>query len=78
MSGKHVFAHSYSAEEEDFSGKQSTALLDKWVFDHFKQFLFSAGQDKQLSDQILSDKVIFFLHLLGMDTAGHTHKPYSE
>ncbi|GLV46026.1 Phosphatidylinositol glycan anchor biosynthesis class N [Carabus blaptoides fortunei] len=78
VSGKHVFAQSYSAEEEDFSGKQSTALLDKWVFDHFKQFLFSTGKEKQLSEQIRSDKVIFFLHLLGMDTAGHTHKPYSE
>jgi phosphatidylinositol glycan class N len=40
-------------------------------------FLKNAKTDATLNAKLHEDKVVFFLHLLGLDTAGHTHKPYS-
>lgn len=70
-----VRTYSYSSEEEDFSGKTSTSLLDVWVFEKITKF-FSDPHVEQLN--VRSNQIIFFLHLLGLDTAGHTHKPYSK
>ncbi|XP_077295319.1 GPI ethanolamine phosphate transferase 1-like [Arctopsyche grandis] len=77
-SGDHVYTHSYSHEEEDFSGKVSTSKLDLWVFEHVDKFLSDARHNTKLMSQLKEDKIIFFLHLLGLDTAGHTHKPHSK
>lgn len=68
---------SYSQNDEDFSGKESTWKLDKWVFDHVKQFFDEAVENSELNDVLHKDKLVFFLHLLGLDTAGHTVKPNS-
>ncbi|CAB3406992.1 unnamed protein product [Caenorhabditis bovis] len=61
----------YSEEEEDFSSDDASNL-DKWVFDNFENFLKSNSELKEQS------QVIFFLHLLGIDTNGHGHKPKSN
>ncbi|CAD5206382.1 unnamed protein product [Bursaphelenchus okinawaensis] len=61
----------YSPEEEDFS-RDDASYLDKWVFDKIKN-LFNTN-----SSAIHTDKTIFFLHLLGLDTNGHGKKPNSE
>lgn len=65
-----VALDSYDAANEDFSGKTNTSLLDTWVFERVQMFLMHDHKD--------SDKSIYFLHLLGLDTAGHIHKPNTE
>ncbi|XP_055319471.1 GPI ethanolamine phosphate transferase 1 [Sitodiplosis mosellana] len=65
-----IVANAYAPEFQDVSGKSSTVRLDTWVFDKVTEFLH---QDKRK----IADKnhTVFFLHLLGLDTAGHVHKP---
>lgn len=77
-SGDRVYTYSYSHEEEDFSGKISTSKLDLWVFENFEKFLSDAKHNIKLMSQLKEDRIILFLHLLGLDTAGHTHKPHSK
>ncbi|XP_067001323.2 GPI ethanolamine phosphate transferase 1 isoform X1 [Anabrus simplex] len=77
-SGDHVWMEMYSSDLEDFSGKATTSHLDVWVFDRVKDFLNKAKSNKTLEAKLHEDKIVFFLHLLGLDTAGHTHKPYSK
>lgn len=70
-----VDAYTYGAELEDFS--QVALHLDYWVFDHVKDFFAEAATNPALGKAVRQDKVVFFLHLLGLDTAGHGFKPYS-
>ncbi|KAF4982912.1 hypothetical protein FZEAL_1540 [Fusarium zealandicum] len=71
-----VDAFSYGHEFEDFS-KDATEL-DYWVFDHVKDFFAEAAKNETLDAALRQDKVVFFLHLLGLDTAGHAYRPYSK
>ena len=71
-----VDAYTYSEEFEDFS--QDATALDYWVFDHVKELFAEAAQNKTLNDALRQDKVVFFLHLLGLDTTGHGYRPYSK
>lgn len=71
-----VKAWCYEEHEEDFS-KDATAL-DTWVLDHLRQLLHNATTDAALDHELRSDKVIFFLHLLGLDTTGHAYRPHSK
>ncbi|KXL44681.1 hypothetical protein M433DRAFT_21127 [Acidomyces richmondensis BFW] len=66
----------YGAEFEDFS-KDATEL-DFWVFDRVKQLFKDAEENADLNARLRQDKVVFFLHLLGLDTTGHFHRPYSR
>lgn len=66
----------YGAEFEDFS-KDATEL-DFWVFDRVKQLFKDAQTDPKLNAQLRQDKLVFFLHLLGLDTTGHAYRPYSR
>ncbi|KAK1061663.1 Glycosyl phosphatidyl inositol anchor synthesis [Friedmanniomyces endolithicus] len=66
----------YGAEFEDFS-KDATDL-DYWVFDKVKQLFKDAETDADLNARLRQDKVVFFLHLLGLDTTGHSYRPYSR
>lgn len=68
-----IVANAYTAESEDFSGKIRTSSLDTWVFDKVVEFLHKHRE--QLKQK---KRIIFFLHLLGLDTAGHVYKPNSE
>lgn len=70
-----VITEVYDSSQEAFSVSAQTYLLDKWVFDKVQKFLTN---EKNVEDLIEKDRVIFFLHLLGMDTSGHIHKPHSE
>ncbi|KAK4230054.1 Phosphatidylinositolglycan class N-domain-containing protein [Podospora fimiseda] len=71
-----VDAYTYGHELEDFSS--DATILDLWVFDHVKDFFGEARKNKTLGDALKQDKVVFFLHLLGLDTSGHSYRPYSK
>ncbi|KAM9332157.1 GPI ethanolamine phosphate transferase 1 isoform 1-T2 [Pholidichthys leucotaenia] len=76
-SGDHVYTHTYPAEEEDFASTDASRL-DSWVFSQAKSFFRSAKSNSTLKASLLEDKNIFFLHLLGIDTNGHAHRPNSQ
>ncbi|XP_069814234.1 GPI ethanolamine phosphate transferase 1 isoform X2 [Dendropsophus ebraccatus] len=76
-SGNHIFTHCYLAESEDFASEDATKL-DTWVFDHVKIFFRSAQSNETLLRKLNEDKIVFFLHLLGLDTNGHAHRPGSR
>jgi phosphatidylinositol glycan class N len=71
-----VDALTYAAEDEDFS--QDAIHLDIWVFDHVKELFAEAARNATLDAALREDKVVFFLHLLGLDTNGHGYRPYSK
>ncbi|XP_067652638.1 GPI ethanolamine phosphate transferase 1-like [Haliotis asinina] len=75
--GDHVFTHCYSSAEEDFASFDASQL-DTWVYQKVKKFLSSAKNNATLLHQLQQDKIVFFLHLLGLDTNGHSHKPHSR
>ncbi|KAE8597684.1 hypothetical protein XENTR_v10016563 [Xenopus tropicalis] len=76
-SGDHIFTHCYSANSEDFASDDATKL-DTWVFEHLKAFFSSAHSNQTLLRKLNEEKIVFFLHLLGLDTNGHAHKPGSR
>uniref|UniRef100_A0A674N757 GPI ethanolamine phosphate transferase 1 n=1 Tax=Takifugu rubripes TaxID=31033 RepID=A0A674N757_TAKRU len=76
-SGDHVYTHTYPAEEEDFASTDASRL-DTWVFTQVKSFFHSAKSNSSLKAYLLEDKNVFFLHLLGIDTNGHAHRPMSQ
>ncbi|XP_071409627.1 GPI ethanolamine phosphate transferase 1 isoform X2 [Pithys albifrons albifrons] len=75
--GDHVYTFCYAAESEDF-GAQDAANLDIWVFDHVKSFFNSSRSNRTLFFALNEEKVVLFLHLLGIDTNGHAHRPNSR
>ncbi|XP_044032283.1 GPI ethanolamine phosphate transferase 1 isoform X1 [Siniperca chuatsi] len=76
-SGDHVYTHTYPAEEEDFASTDASRL-DSWVFTQVKSFFQSAKSNSSLRASLLEDENVFFLHLLGIDTNGHAHRPMSQ
>ncbi|KAF6303116.1 phosphatidylinositol glycan anchor biosynthesis class N [Rhinolophus ferrumequinum] len=75
--GDHFFAYSYDANDEDF-GAQDVTKLDTWVFDKIKEFFHAARKNQSLFSKLNEEKIVFFLHLLGIDTNGHAHRPSSR
>ncbi|KAI4483722.1 hypothetical protein M0804_007982 [Polistes exclamans] len=69
-----IHGESYPSEWQDFDGLQNNMLrLDSWVFDKYLDWL-----DKKSHAAKHMDGIIFFLHLLGCDTIGHSYKPQSR
>ncbi|OBZ74872.1 GPI ethanolamine phosphate transferase 1 [Grifola frondosa] len=66
----------YHEDEEDFT-KDATAL-DVWVLEHLRSLFHNATADPILNSHLRSDKTVFFLHLLGLDTTGHSYRPHSK
>lgn len=54
------------------------SFLDHWSFDQFQGLLNRSFGDVKLRQLLLQDKLVIFLHLLGCDTNGHAHRPYSS
>ena len=67
----------YDAEWEDFADSDASKL-DSWVFDKVKELFSRAETDETLAASLAQDKIVFFLHLLGIDTNGHAHRPTSR
>ncbi|KAJ3931272.1 MAG: Phosphatidylinositolglycan class N-domain-containing protein [Lentinula lateritia] len=62
----------YDESEEDFT-KDATAL-DFWVLERLRELL----RDNSFSESLHQSGVVFFLHLLGLDTTGHSYRPFSR
>ncbi|KAL8243643.1 hypothetical protein R6Q59_009901 [Mikania micrantha] len=75
VSGR-VDADQYGEEMEDFT--QDATELDIWVFDRVKAMFEEAKTNATLNAMLRQEKIVFFLHLLGLDTAGHAYRPYSK
>lgn len=71
-----VDAEMYGEEAEDFT--TDATQLDTWVFDKVTDLFTSAKNDPDLNARLREDKLVFFLHLLGLDTTGHGYRPYSK
>jgi len=86
-----VLEWSYDAEEEDFTKGKPLSIriwlflkcspdaveLDYWVLNQLETLFRNALTNTTLKTRLHSDKVVFFLHLLGLDTTGHSHRPHS-
>ncbi|KAF1843568.1 PigN-domain-containing protein [Cucurbitaria berberidis CBS 394.84] len=70
-----VDSYCYEAEIEDFS--KDGWGLDEWVFERVKKLFTDAKTNATLDAELRQEKNVFFLHLLGLDIAGHGHRPYS-
>ncbi|KAF8378328.1 hypothetical protein HHK36_029667 [Tetracentron sinense] len=66
----------YPHEFEDFATDAS--FLDQWSFDQFQNVLNRSNDDPKLKQLLLQDNLVIFLHLLGCDSNGHAHRPYSS
>lgn len=74
----HMTSDCYPAEYEDF-GASSAVHLDTWVFDKVRDFFkVRVPSDPELQKRLRQDKIVFFLHLLGIDTIGHAKRPTSK
>jgi phosphatidylinositol glycan class N len=71
-----IDADTYGAEAEDFT--MDALKLDIWVFDRVKALFEKAKEDPGLNARLREDKIVLFLHLLGLDTNGHAYRPYSK
>lgn len=69
----------YDETLEDFASANDHGALDEWVFDRVVRFLESNGvEGSSESDALDGDGNVFLLHLLGLDSSGHAHKPHSS
>lgn len=66
----------YHEDDEDFT--KDASHLDLWVLDRFKELLGNAKDNRQLDAKMRRPGTVFFLHLLGLDTTGHTYRPFSQ
>jgi phosphatidylinositol glycan class N len=71
----HIHLHSYDSSMEDY-GKNNTVELDLWVVDRVQAFIKTQIACESCQDFRQAGN-LFFLHLLGIDTAGHAYKPAS-
>ncbi|KAF7984541.1 hypothetical protein HWV62_13727 [Athelia sp. TMB] len=66
----------YDEELEDFTA--DATMLDLWVLDQLGTLFQDAAQNATLDAELRDGKVVFFLHLLGLDTTGHSYRPHSK
>lgn len=74
---RNMTAYTYGPESEEFTGHEAYRL-DQWVFDRFEAFLAATPKNSTLKDLLNNERIVFFFHLLGLDTNGHTNKPHSQ
>ena len=71
-----VDAECYAEEAEDYTA--DAVQLDEWVFERVEEFFTRALSNATLDVQLRQGRLVFFLHLLGLDTTGHSYRPYSQ
>ncbi|XP_010272049.1 PREDICTED: GPI ethanolamine phosphate transferase 1 isoform X2 [Nelumbo nucifera] len=72
----HSSWNTYPHEYEDFATDAS--FLDQWSFDQLQELLNRSEGDPRVKQLLMQDNVVIFLHLLGCDSNGHAHRPYSS
>ena len=65
----------YNEEAEDFT--KDAVELDTWVLHRMRDVFSRAQRDPKADARLRQPKTLFFLHLLGLDTTGHTYRPMS-
>ncbi|CAD5110957.1 DgyrCDS311 [Dimorphilus gyrociliatus] len=73
----HVKSFVYSEEIYDMAA-ENPYTLDLTVYNMIKEFLRNATTNSTLNKIVNRDKVVLFIHLLGIDTNGHAYKPHSR
>ena len=66
----------YDEALEDFASANDHGALDEWVFERVVDHLRDANETE--SDALHAEGNVFLLHLLGLDSSGHAHKPHSK
>uniref|UniRef100_A0A7N5KH60 GPI ethanolamine phosphate transferase 1 n=1 Tax=Ailuropoda melanoleuca TaxID=9646 RepID=A0A7N5KH60_AILME len=60
-------------------GKKPQTLCHLYIYSFlWKEFFHAAGNNQSLFSKVNEEKIVFFLHLLGIDTNGHAHRPTSR
>lgn len=54
------------------------SFLDEWSFDQFQSLMNRSSSDENLRELLQQDNLVIFLHLLGCDSNGHAHRPFSS
>lgn len=69
------FTHDFS----DFAScvYADASFLDEWSLEQFQSLLNRSNEDEKLKELLQQDNLVVFLHLLGCDSNGHAHRPYS-
>ena len=52
--------------------------MDEWSFEQFQSLLNGSNDDLEVKQLLLKDNLVIFLHLLGCDSNGHAHQPFSS
>lgn len=65
----------YNEEAEDFT--KDAVELDTWVLQRMRDVFARAQHDPKADARLRQPKTLFFMHLLGLDTTGHTYRPMS-
>uniref|UniRef100_A0A7N5KP49 GPI ethanolamine phosphate transferase 1 n=1 Tax=Ailuropoda melanoleuca TaxID=9646 RepID=A0A7N5KP49_AILME len=61
-------------------GKKPQTLCHLYIYSFLwkAEFFHAAGNNQSLFSKVNEEKIVFFLHLLGIDTNGHAHRPTSR
>ncbi|XP_052799562.1 GPI ethanolamine phosphate transferase 1-like isoform X1 [Mya arenaria] len=51
--------------------------MDTWVFDEFQKLFLEAKEDTTLQSKLSNERILFFLHLGGLDHSGYIVRPSS-
>eukprot|EP01121_Diplochlamys_sp_Union-15-3_P004082 TRINITY_DN14053_c0_g1_i1.p1 TRINITY_DN14053_c0_g1~~TRINITY_DN14053_c0_g1_i1.p1 ORF type:complete len:367 (-),score=45.79 TRINITY_DN14053_c0_g1_i1:74-1081(-) len=70
--------HMYLNMYTEINFAKNASELDTWVFSRVEDFFRSSASNIEIQNQLKGDRLVFFLHLLGLDTNGHAHRPYSK
>ncbi|GAU13038.1 hypothetical protein TSUD_173380 [Trifolium subterraneum] len=73
---QHSTWDTYPHEFEDFATDAS--FLDLWSLDQFQSLLNRSKEDPKLKELLQQENLVVFLHLLGCDSNGHAHRPFSS
>ncbi|KAG1908202.1 uncharacterized protein F5891DRAFT_973675 [Suillus fuscotomentosus] len=70
---------SYDEEDEDFTqGTNVQNYCNTWVLDQLWTLFQNASSNDLLDSELRADKMVFFLHLLGLDTTDHSYRQHSK